>query len=43
MHPGGVRTAMDLFFFYKVSFEKHPSVQSMLKMRMVIMETVMVI
>ena len=25
MHPGGVRTAMDLFFFYKVSFEKHPS------------------
>ena len=27
MHPGGVRTAMDLFFFYKVSFEKHPSVR----------------
>ena len=26
MHPGGVRTAMALFFFYKVSFEKHPTV-----------------
>ena len=25
MHPGGVRTAMALFFFYKVSFEKHPN------------------
>ena len=28
MHPGGVRTAMALFFFYKVSFEKHPIVHS---------------
>ena len=27
MHPGGVRTAMALFFFYKVSFEKHPNGQ----------------
>ena len=25
MHPGGVRTAMALFFFCKVSSEKHPS------------------
>ena len=29
MHPGGVRTAMALFFFYKVSFEKHPSVHGL--------------
>ena len=25
MHPGGVRTAMAIFFFWKVSFEKHPN------------------
>ena len=24
-HPGGVHTAMALFFFCKVSFEKHPN------------------